>query len=481
VIETSVTRSQVVLMAGYGVRLLLAFGITAVVGRATDPDAFGFFTLVGTIFLLAHYLFDVGTAGVVVREIARQPDRERRLLESMMGWRRLSGSALAAPLFVWALFEPHPQRRMVLLACAVALPLMASGALTPLFVVRQRQEALEVTKVLGQGFVLLGGAVFWAAGVAGPFYGLLVAARALLNAASVRLLAIRRLGYRPRARLRGQGLPVFLRMAVITAAAILVQAAYFHVDVFLVLALRGEAELGAYSAAFRPVSPLLTLPGLFMFPMLPLLSAAARADRRSYSAQVGGAAALLLGVGALAGVIGALLAPEALRVLYGDRYLGGELDASTSLRWMALALAVAFPGAAFNIALLADGRERLLLRVSLLGLLVNVVGNLALLPAYGFSAAAFTTALTGLVVAFVSFLAVRASCETRTFGPGALVAVAPAALVATLLWHVEGPTWLRLACAAVLGAGASGVLYALPATRRLRRSLAMRSAEIGHG
>jgi O-antigen/teichoic acid export membrane protein len=80
-------------MAGYGVRLLLAFGITAVVGRATDPDAFGFFTLVGTIFLLAHYLFDLGTAGVVVREIARHPDRERRLLEAMMGWRRLSGSA----------------------------------------------------------------------------------------------------------------------------------------------------------------------------------------------------------------------------------------------------------------------------------------------------------------------------------------------------------------------------------------------------
>jgi O-antigen/teichoic acid export membrane protein len=481
VIESSVTRSQVVLMVGYGVRLLLAFGITAVVGRATDPDAFGFFALVCTIFLLAHYLFDVGTAGVVVREIARHPDRERRLLEAMMGWRRLSGSALAAPLVVWALLEPHPQRRIVLVACAAALTLMASGALTPLFVVRQRQGALEVTKILGQGFVLLGGAVFWAAGVAGPFYGLLVAARELLNVASVRLLAIRRLGYRPRAGLRDRGLPAFLRVAVVTSAAMLVQAAYFHVDVFLVLALRGEAELGAYSAAFRPVSPLLMLPSLFMFPMLPLLSAAARADRRSYSAQVGGAATLLLGVGVLAGAVGALLAPEALRVLYGDRYLGGDLDASAALRWMALALAVAFPGAAFNIALLADGRERVLLRVSLLGLLVNVVGNLVLLPAYGFTAAAFTTALTGLVVAFASFLAVRASCETRTFGPGMLAAAAPAALVAALLWHVAGPPWLRLGCAALLGAAASGVLYTLPATSRLRRSLATRSAEIGHG
>jgi O-antigen/teichoic acid export membrane protein len=351
VIESSVTRSQVVLMVGYGVRLLLAFGITAVVGRATDPDAFGFFALVGTIFLLAHYLFDVGTAGVVVREIARHPDRERRLLEAMMGWRRLSGSALAAPLLVWALLEPHPQRRIVLLACAAALPLMASGALTPLFVVRQRQAALEVAKTLGQGFVLLGGAVFWVLGVAGPLYGLLLAARALLNVVSVRLLAIRELGYPPRAGLRGRGLGAFLRMAVVAAAALLVQAAYFHVDVFLVLALRGEAELGAYSAAFRPVNPLLTLPSLFMFPMLPLLSAGARADRRSYSAQVSGAATLLLGVGALAGAVGALLAPDALRVLYGDRYLGGDLDASVALRWMARATAAAHLAA-------RAGRER---------------------------------------------------------------------------------------------------------------------------
>jgi O-antigen/teichoic acid export membrane protein len=466
-------------MAGYGVRLLLAFGITAVVGRATDPDAFGFFTLVGTIFLLAHYLFDLGTAGVVVREIARHPDRERRLLEAMMGWRRLSGSALAAPLLVWALLEPHPQRRIVLLACAAALPLMASGALTPLFVVRQRQAALEVAKTLGQGFVLLGGAVFWVLGVAGPLYGLLLAARALLNVVSVRLLAIRELGYPPRAGLRGRGLGAFLRMAVVAAAALLVQAAYFHVDVFLVLALRGEAELGAYSAAFRPVNPLLTLPSLFMFPMLPLLSAGARADRRSYSAQVSGAATLLLGVGALAGAVGALLAPDALRVLYGDRYLGGDLDASVALRWMALALAIAFAGAAFNIALLADGRERLLLRISLLGLVVNVVGNLVLLPVYGFSAAAFTTALTGLVVAFASFLTVRASSAPRTFGPGALLAAAPAALVAALLWHVEGSPWLRLGAAVLLGAVASGVLYALPGTRRFRRALSERSPEFG--
>ena len=466
-------------MAGYGVRLLLAFAITAVVGRAIDPDAFGFFTLVGTIFLLAHYLFDLGTGAVVVREIARRPDRERGLLEAMMGWRRLCGSALAAPLLVWALLQTDPQRRIVLLVCAVALPLMASGALTPLFVVRQRQGALEVSRVLGQAFVLLGGAAFWTAGVAGPFYGLLVVARASLNVISVRLLAIRRLGYRPRAGLRNRGLPAFLRVAVITSAAMLVQAAYFHVDVFLVLALRGEAELGAYSAAFRPVSPLLMLPGLFMFPMLPGLSAVARSDRPSYSAQIGGAAALLLGVGALAAALLALLAPDALRVLYGDRYLGGDLDATAALRWMALALGVAFGGAAFNTALLAHGRERLLLQVSLLGLAVNVVGNLVLLPAYGFGAAAFTTALTGLVVACASFLGVRGSCEPRTFGLGMWVAAAPGALVAALLWQLEGSHWLRIACAAVLGAGALGVLYALPGTRRFRRALATRSAEIG--
>ena len=96
---------------------------------------------------------------------------------------------------------------------------MASGALTPLFVVRQRQGALEAAKVLAQGLVLLGGAVFWAAGVAGPFFGLLVASRALLNVASVRLLAIRRLGYRPRAGLRDRGLGAFLRVAVDRFAA----------------------------------------------------------------------------------------------------------------------------------------------------------------------------------------------------------------------------------------------------------------------
>ena len=134
----SVTRSQVILVGGYLWRLAIALAITAVVGRL-GSDSFAFFTLVGTVFYMVHLLFDLGTGSVVVREITRYPDRERSLLEGMMGWRRLSGCVAAAGIFVWALSVEDQGRRIVLLCVAAVLTVMAPGALSPAFLVRQVQ------------------------------------------------------------------------------------------------------------------------------------------------------------------------------------------------------------------------------------------------------------------------------------------------------------------------------------------------------
>jgi O-antigen/teichoic acid export membrane protein len=472
----SVSRSQAILLGGYLSRLTMGLGITAIVGRTLDPDEFAFFTLLATIFFLSHLLFDLGTGSVVAREIVRHPEREQPLLEGMMGWRRFSGRLLAVAMLCWAWVETDSLRRVVLAGAAVAMCCMAPGALVPAFVVRQAQGGPESGRFTGHFVVFLGSIAFKVLGLAGALFGLLIVVREILNVVWVRFLSLRLLDFRPKASLRGRGLGAFLATAWVPACATVFQSVYFHLDVFLVPALRGEEELGAYAAAFRPINTLLVLPGLFMYPLLPVLTAAAKQDRERFTSYVRDAALLLLGIGALGGVAGALLARDLLEVLYGGRYLDGLLDSSTALRWMVLACAFVFASAAFNTALLADGREKILLRLAATGIAVNVLGNLVLIPMYGYTAAAFTTALTVFVVGGGSFLAVARDLNWRGLFPSRLLLLVPALGLAGILAYLEGPAWLRIGCGALLGLAGLIALAFVPGSKGFLRALTARSS-----
>ena len=88
-------RTQVVLLSSNVTRLVLSVMITVVLGRALDANAFGFFALVNVIFVVGRELTDLGTVSIAVRAITNDPRRERVVLETLLGWRRILALAIA--------------------------------------------------------------------------------------------------------------------------------------------------------------------------------------------------------------------------------------------------------------------------------------------------------------------------------------------------------------------------------------------------
>lgn len=467
------TRSQVVLLVGYAARLLLALAVTTVLGRALSPEDFGFFTLIGTALFLAHVVFEAGTGAVATREIARRPEKEASLLEGMMGWRRAWGALLGLAVGVWAALEPDAERRLVLVALAVSLPFLAPQALRAVFGVRQEHGAPELVRTLSHALVLVGGVVSLALGAPGSVLGIWLVVQALVNAAAIHWLALRKLGYRVRAGLRGRGLGPFARMAAVHGLFVLLQAAYFYADVVLVLVLRGDEELGAYAAAFRPINPLLTLAPVLMVPLLPIFSRVAGPDPARLVTHVRNLAAVLLGLGALAAAIGFVLAPELVWLLYGGRYSKAPLDAAPAMQALALALGFALTAAVFQTALLAKGREDVLLRIAAMGLVVNVAGNALAIPRWGFTGAAILTALTNLAVGVASVASLRRVAGPGLAGGAYLGALLPGILAGLVLSRAGGSPGERVALGVAVGAAGAVLLLARPASRHARRELAL--------
>jgi len=464
--------AQAILLGGAAAQLGLALLITIYLARALSPAAFGFFALIGTIFALARKFLDLGLSNVAARDIAREPRRERPILEGMMAYRRVTGVLLAIALGVFAVVQKSTPERSILLAVALVLVFTEPAALDPVFQVRQAQAGPALLNVFG-GLLVLGGSVlFKRVGIIGAAFGWLLVLREAITLLVTKFLAQRLLGYRPIPGFRGRNLRAFVRPALIFGLASLVYTIYFHCDVFFVYALRGRDELGAYAAAYRPINPLLLLPWLLMVPLIPVLSATATHDLDRFVRQVRGACALALGIGSCALVAGVVLAPDMVQLLYKGNYLQGPLSCVNAFVWLAIALAEVCVTTVLTASLLAAGKEKLLLEIGTSALVVNVGMNLVLLRRFDFTAAAIATAVTEsifLIAALIGFRMVTRCSALRWIDVGHL---APALALGGILSVIHYAPAVRVACGLVLGAISVAVLLSTPRARRLRRELA---------
>jgi O-antigen/teichoic acid export membrane protein len=463
--------AQLVLLGGTLSQLFLALLITIYLAHVLTPAAFGFFSLVGTIFIFARKLLDLGLSNVAARDIADDTRRERPILEGMMAYRRVAGAVLALALCIFALTQKSVPERAVLLAVGWVLLFTEPAALDPVFQVRQAQGAPALLNVLGGLLVLGGSVVFNRIGIAGAAFAWLLIARESVTLVGTKLLAEHLLGYHPKPGFRGRALEAFVRPALIFGLASLVYTIYFNCDVFFVYALRGKEELGAYAAAFRPINPLLLLPWLLMVPLVPVLTVVAR-DRERFVSQVREVCALAVGLGACGLVAGVLLARDLVSLLYRGRYLEGPLSCVNAFRWLAVALGLVCVTTVLTAAMLADRKEKLLLAIGTTVLVINAAMNLVLLGIYNFTAAGFATAATELL-----FLAGALAAFQSVTGKNALASdcwryLVPATVMGVVLYFMGGGPAIRVATGIALGLLSGVAILSSRRAREFRKELA---------
>jgi len=465
--------AQAILLGSTAAQLGLALLITIYLSRVLSPAALGFFTLVGTIFILTRKFLDLGLGSVAARDIARDPLREQPILEGTMAYRRVAGLALALVVFTFALTQKESAERWILLAAGVVILFNEPAALDPVFQVRQAQGGPALLTILGGLFVLAASVLLKRANVAGAAFAWLVVGREAATLLFTKILAERLLGYHPKPGFRGRALRAFVGPALIFGLASLVYTIYFNGDVFFVYALRGNDELGAYAAAFRPINPLLLLPWILMMPLIPVFGATAFRNMSAFVDQVRSACTLALGLGACGVVAGTMLAPDLVLLLYRGRYLQGPLSSVDAFRWLAVALGMVFVTTVMTASLLAAGKEKVLLWIGTGALAANATMNLVLLRHHNFTVAGFATAASELLFMLGGLVAFRIITRQTALSWSSLPYLTPAICMVAVLEFVRGGPMLRATCGIVSGAIAVTVILLLPDARRFRKQIAL--------
>lgn len=360
--------------------------ILMVAGRWLPVEGFDLFSYALALGMIGEALMDMGVHQLTIREVAQSPERRHALFQQQIGLKALSGLVMVILLqSVSAAFEPAPVAILttgLMLTAAVARSFLLSvrGGLLGL-----EAFATDSVLVVGDRVVLTVtcvGALAAGVGVVGLAATFLATRLVWVGVAFV--LARPHLGW-PQWRFDPAGWAALQRRALPLGAFMMVLTTYNYVDTVMLQWMRGE-DVGLYNAGYRLYEGTTYAAGVLSAVLTPRLS---RLWGTSWEAH---ARLARLGLCAAVGLAVLIAIPLShWAPLWLDLTFPVYPSAVPVLQWLALGLPCVFTIWILHAIAIASTQDRLLVKATAMGLVINVGLNLFLIPQQGPVGAAIAT------------------------------------------------------------------------------------------
>jgi O-antigen/teichoic acid export membrane protein len=437
---------------------LVAFFTFVAVTRGLGPEVFGQITAATAYLFIPTVLAEAGTSTAILREISADPGRTEPALRASVPLRVLVASCAVggASALAFAIPFDHDTQIAILISSGGSFLTLMSLSLLPVLQSQLKMHWAVAGNVLGR-VVTLGLTL----AVLEAGYGLksVVAAQVIGIGVTFlfHLVVVSRLvSLRPV--LDTQYWRRLAGVSIVLGLAISLGQVYFRVDALLLALIRDPEEVGLYGAAYKFIELAEFIAASFALSVMPPMTRfIATGDARARSL-LQKSFDLIIAVAAALAVALLVFSTDIVVAAAGPEFREGAV----ALQILAPYVLFSFTNALLWRVMIASGRDRILLGVSISILALNIVLNLVLIPTYGFKAAAATSVISE--VAALIPVAVAARREGLLPGVGYLPAIAVAAgAMAVVALALPGPA---LAVGAAAGVTYAAVLLALPGTTR---------------
>jgi O-antigen/teichoic acid export membrane protein len=376
--------------------------------RALGPAVYGQLGFAAAVAGFFGLLASPGFSTYALREAAKNSERVSFLVRHVLGARVVFAAGAYALLSLFTLFFAPPDGQTRLLIMLSGLAFVAGSLDTQwIFAARSRMSMIAVQGALAQlayaGLIL--------ALVRGSRDAWIIPSATLVSLAlsTVLIWLPARRQYRiSLPQISPQTWGLFLPICLVMGFSSLMSMIYDQIDVVMLKYLRADVELGTYVASYGLMTMAMSFLPILGQVFLPLLSETAGQDsntetrkaEKRYLLWFGNAT---VGLALPIAVGGFILAVPITQFVFGNQYSGSGM----LFRWLMLTI-ITGPAASYcGAQLIPNRREKKYLISVLAGASTNVVLNLFFIPKYGALAAAFTTAFSQGVVAFMNYYFVK--------------------------------------------------------------------------
>lgn len=390
----------------------LAFLTSVAIGRVLGATAFGQYAAVMAMVFVLGMVAEAGLEASLTREVARRPERSRALLAASLRAKGALGGSFALLLAVPPLAEilaPDPGAVGAIRLSGVLLALnAANSSFAALFRAWGKMRYVLLVNLTGLAVQLAG---VLAVLLLAPTVTALVAWLILVQVGE--LLGGMALFRRGEAQIAREGTApspggspgtspmdstvALLRRSLPFALAGVLGALQLRVDLFLVEALRGPAEVAMFSVAARLQGLLTLAPASFFAVLFPALAAAHGESGSMAGERLYGRALVRMALAGCAAVaVGLALADVLVVVAFGRAYAAAALP----LRILAVQAVPFLLNTTTTLHLYTTGREKLANSTAALNVALRLVFGWSLVRLWGAPGAAVADlAAEGVVLA----------------------------------------------------------------------------------
>jgi O-antigen/teichoic acid export membrane protein len=354
----------------------LTFLVTIFLPRYLGPAGIGQLQLSASLWAIVAVIASLGTDKMVMKEIARAPDRLNELVSSTLALRSLLFMVGALGMAVYLQLVNYPPQTVwvVWIVGLSALIGQMAGAYEAGLKGLERMQYTSLASIVfvAAGSLLQIGLVFMgygvipiaAAGIFASMASLGIQAHFLRKQYSFKLT-----GNQDTVRLVFQAsLPYFL----VSIGLVL----YHQVDIVIISLLADEKTIGWYGTAMRLFGTLLFIPNVFVIALFPALSRAYTDSPNGLNRLAQKSLNVLLLIGVPIGFGMAVLATPIIELLYGPAFA----NSGPVLSIMGLLLTLTYTNMLIGFLLISMNRQKTLAVVMLLMTFATIPLDLVLVP-----------------------------------------------------------------------------------------------------
>lgn len=174
---------------------------------------------------------------------------------------------------------------------------------------------------------------------------------------------------------------------------------FFKLDTLMLFAIKGAAAVGIYSVSYKVLEVTAGFGAYFASALKPTFSSNIASNSAYISSIVSKSINVMLLISLPITIISVLFPREVILLLSNPEFITG----STALVMLGFTLPLIYLVTLLDEILVANDERKLLIKIAIFILLFNFILNLILIPLYSFKAAAFTTLLSETVLFGISY------------------------------------------------------------------------------
>ncbi|MDD3774138.1 MAG: flippase, partial [Patescibacteria group bacterium] len=387
------------------ISVLVGIVSVSILTRYLGPTGYGYFntTLVFVSFL--SVLGDMGVQAILARELSQNPEEKQKIkiLGNVFVWRIISIFIMFFFIASISRFMPYAPlvKILILIEGARASIALLRGFFITLPQVKMRLDlSAWGTIILRLSYLLSVVAVFYFdLGITVLFF--LMAICSLLDIIYL-YFAFKRLGGVIKLQFDLKFIKAFLRESLVLGFASVLGTIHYQIDTIILSVIKPAYDVGIYGAAYNVFTNIIVVPGIFMNTIFPRYAELAH-NRKSWIKFFDFSLFLLWLLALPIALFIFMFAPYIIKIVGGGQFVNSVLP----LQILSFALIGAFAFTPFVYMAIALRRQKQIIFVAAIAVIVNVALNLILIPRYTYVGAATATlvseTLSFLVFAFVFF------------------------------------------------------------------------------